>query len=497
MILKTQEIENWPPLAWVGILNPEGCRISAQHGPKIETNSHWLAEAVWAGDFKQGDFDQADLITGSGIRVRDDHVTFVSSGTAMDHLWYCNHNGSWHISNSLPCLLAVTGLSLRDDYHQYVNDIQSINCGRGHINQYVQKIPSTGPDLQILYLHNLVYDGRELRVKPKPDTTPPLSTYGDYYRFLTRTTEALGRNASSPDRKQPATSVATISSGYDAAAVSALARHAGCKRTVTIRNATSIRNSSDSGKSIADRLDLQCDEYTHTPKNYRQEEYIWAATGQPRGLNYTVFEFPEPLTLLFTGNYGEMAWDLGMKGYLEPASDLSGLCLSEYRLAHGIFHCIPAYWGIHHLDKIRAISHSTEMQPWRLGNSYDRPIPRRILEDAGVPRELFGMQNMNTSSHTEFWWPYSPKSQASFRQHLRKLNLYAPGSFLTRQIRWISRGENLLHKNLLKRLGFRSRFRPWRNIKTDQHLFQWANHELKQIYVNGLKTPSSTNRSTP
>jgi hypothetical protein len=30
------------------------------------------------------------------------------------------------------------------------------------------------------------------------------------------------------------------------------------------------------------------------------------------------------------------------------------------------------------------------MRPWRLENSYDRPIPRRIAEEAGVPRDLFG-----------------------------------------------------------------------------------------------------------
>src|SRR2546427_8786426 len=28
--------------------------------------------------------------------------------------------------------------------------------------------------------------------------------------------------------------------------------------------------------------------------------------------------------------------------------------------------------------------------PWRLGSDYDRPIPRRILEEAGIPRRLFG-----------------------------------------------------------------------------------------------------------
>ena len=36
------------------------------------------------------------------------------------------------------------------------------------------------------------------------------------------------------------------------------------------------------------------------------------------------------------------------------------------------------------------ISRSPEMGPWVVGHSYDKPIPRRILEEAGVPRGMFG-----------------------------------------------------------------------------------------------------------
>ena len=30
------------------------------------------------------------------------------------------------------------------------------------------------------------------------------------------------------------------------------------------------------------------------------------------------------------------------------------------------------------------------MKPWSVAKSYDRPIARRIAEEAGVPRHLFG-----------------------------------------------------------------------------------------------------------
>jgi hypothetical protein len=36
------------------------------------------------------------------------------------------------------------------------------------------------------------------------------------------------------------------------------------------------------------------------------------------------------------------------------------------------------------------------MDPWRLGNTYDRPIARRIAEEAGLPRHMFGQSKMGS-----------------------------------------------------------------------------------------------------
>jgi hypothetical protein len=39
---------------------------------------------------------------------------------------------------------------------------------------------------------------------------------------------------------------------------------------------------------------------------------------------------------------------------------------------------------------VHAISHAPEMKLWDVAAQYSRPIPRRIVEEAGVPREHFG-----------------------------------------------------------------------------------------------------------
>ena len=55
------------------------------------------------------------------------------------------------------------------------------------------------------------------------------------------------------------------------------------------------------------------------------------------------------------------------------------------------------YIGARNREDILRITESDEMQPWCLGTPYDRPIPRRIAETAGVPRDLFGQIKMATT----------------------------------------------------------------------------------------------------
>ena len=62
---------------------------------------------------------------------------------------------------------------------------------------------------------------------------------------------------------------------------------------------------------------------------------------------------------------------------------------------------------------------SPEMAPWRLGNGYDRPIPRRILESAGVPRALFGARKKAVVERRSY--PTNPALRRSFFAYLRTL----------------------------------------------------------------------------
>ena len=54
---------------------------------------------------------------------------------------------------------------------------------------------------------------------------------------------------------------------------------------------------------------------------------------------------------------------------------------------------VPFIGGRRRADIVH-ITESAEMDPWRLGTDYDRPIPRRLAEEAGVPRALFGQKKV-------------------------------------------------------------------------------------------------------
>ena len=57
------------------------------------------------------------------------------------------------------------------------------------------------------------------------------------------------------------------------------------------------------------------------------------------------------------------------------------------------------------------------MRPWTLGRAYyDRPIPRRIAEEAGVPREGFGQRKLGAGMGSR---ELSEESERDFQDFLR------------------------------------------------------------------------------
>ena len=472
-------VPKWPKLAWLADIAEGSHTLRLLHGPCVEVHDDWFAEAVWCGDFAAGDFDRTDLIFGSGARLRGQDVVFVTSGTTLDRLWYRQSEGRLRVSNSLPVLCAHADVSLLED-RPFDRDTATVwgapDCSR--------TFPVDSGEISVAWFGNLVYSGGRLREQIKPDTAPPFRRYEDYVQYLVDSARGLGENLRASGRRFGVTPFATVSSGYDSPAVAWIAKHAGCRQAVTIRNSTSLWRGSDSGAAIAERLGMSCRTYRRTARDYPHEAAVWAACGRPSLLSWSLFDYPEPVSAMFLGYHGDTMWSYVRTPHPYTMFDLG---MGELRLCVGTLLCVIPYWGMRHLAEVDVITLSDEMAPWRLGTSYDRPIARRILEEAGVPRGAFGVRKKDTSHESPFRWPYSPEARSSFADYLRGRGLLAPPDWLLSLIRCAAHTEKLLHHNIFGKLGLHKRLRLWQRLAGVSLLPHWANEELKGRYREALR----------
>lgn len=102
--------------------------------------------------------------------------------------------------------------------------------------------------------------------------------------------------------------------------------------------------------------------------------------------------------LLFCGFCGDEFWGIDHLPYKDLVYPIEGSNSNSYEVflqSNTIMILIP-YIGADHAQEIYDISRSEEMKPWRLGVKYDRPICRRIVEDAGVERGMFGQNKVGS-----------------------------------------------------------------------------------------------------
>jgi len=486
MRLETKLLAGWPKLAWVAKASDGDNVISIYHGPYVEVGDDWIVEAVWAGSFKEGDFDQTDLVFGTGVRCRKDSVVFVTSGTVFDRIWHGRHQDKWYFSNSLPALMAVAGLSFLEDYSYYSKAAGSIVHG---IDKRIATIPVSSTDLTSVYFNNISFNGKTVEEIPKPDKAPAILDYNEYKKFLFSTAKRLGENLRSENRNHRISTLTSISSGYDSSASAVIAREAGCGDSVTIDKSSSLWRGSDSGVNVAKHLGLSCKEYPLMAKEYPSEAAVWASEGKAGVLNWTLFDYPEPLCLFFTGCHGEKMWDRVLHDHPDPfvRRDTSSLGFCEFRLFQGVFQCVVPFWGVRHSMELRKVTESQEMSPWYRNVDYDKPAARRILQEAGVPGHLFGTRKKNTSHEASFKWPYSKDDQESYETFLEDRGITVLPKCLIPLIRLYSKIDSLIYKNTIKKFGIARGQQFWLRISNPNLIFQWANNELKRFYEVNLE----------
>ncbi|MDF1553851.1 MAG: hypothetical protein P1P84_12345 [Deferrisomatales bacterium] len=484
-------VPDWPKLAWVARLSAGEKSAEVFHGPCVEANARWCVEAVWDGPYEKGGFDRSDLVFGSGVRCRGGDIIFVSPGSTLDRLWYHHLGDTWHVGNTLPGLLSVADVSLCKEGVAYSRLMDSITRG---VIGYERAVPCSRGDLGVVYFNNLFWNGHRLEEIDKPDTAPRFDTFDTYVRYLEESADGLSANLGAAQRSHRVSSLVTVSQGYDSSLAAVVAKRMGCRHSVTIGQSSSFWRGSDSGEEVARYLGLECATFPRKARCYPYEESVWAVSGRAGILNWALFDYPEPLSLFLTGPYGDKMWGRTPWEYSDPF-EFTGLSLGgigEFRLYRGVFHCPLPFWGMRHLRELWEITASQPMQSWSIPGDYDRPIPRRIVEEAGVPRGAFGQRKKNTSHDEALLWPYGNEAAESYRRFLRDRGLPVPGGAAVWLQRRLAAAALLVEANLPR--GFigtvRRRRKEAMSGAADQ-LFLWANEVLQKDYREAFRNAVS------
>ncbi len=379
--------EALPRLAWACEIKKNEPMVKVFHGPWVEVHSEFFYEGAWAGQFDDGDFINNDSF-GTGGRLSGDGIIFGLPDHIIERIFVMRLSGRVVVSNSLAFVLCLSDDSLDTNYLRYGIDLGAISGGLKH---YHGKLSTRNNQcVELFYYHYICID-KQLRITTLlKQRATDFKDFSSYEMHLQQILKRTFENASDPGRLVRYEPLATVSSGYDSNAVASLAAKVGCRRALTFSRARSAEDIDDSGEVVAERLGLKvkvCDRLGfRLAKDMPELETFGVAS------EFSSARAELERAVLLVGFMGDSVWERSLPLL---SSDLKwaligGHNLGELRLSCGFVYVPAAFIGAREVARINEISRSEEMKPWTLFNFYDRPIPRRLLEEAGIPRDAFG-----------------------------------------------------------------------------------------------------------
>lgn len=495
-----------PVLAWILEVNDDGPQ--ALVGSRVEFCDQWLVEGVWDGAFELGDFDRTEAFWGSGVRVRDDSVIVVPSVSTTDRVLYCVTQRGLVVSNSLPALLSQLGVRL-DAKTDYLRSAYALQSG---VFSYDDRLATSRSDLviRVLVHQNLCVEAGKVALLSK-SSVRQFESFAEYTVQLRAVVGRIGENLAATRRTNRMTPVATASSGYDSACCAVFAKHAGAKICYTSRESNSLRgmllggrSQGDSGESIALQLGLECRFLSRYP-SLAEVEFRSASAIRPELAFTNLTQFQSVgVGIVFTGFYGDTAW--GMTDPAKTDDELKWAEPSGYSISEGRLHlsyinlALPFLFG-RSRESLARISSSVEMRPWSIGGGYDRPIPRRILEENGVARSMFGREKRAILNLEDR--PVNRDARTLFYRWLSACGPMSAFQYATRERanRWLFYVLALRDK-VLEILTRRSRYTPrdmlWTARWNPQSLMLlWASTTVADRIATHGETTSGHRHSSP
>jgi hypothetical protein len=427
-----RRIDSFPQLAWCVRLRRGTAEATVVHGSGVEVHRDAFFEGVWDGPFEAGRFDDAMTFVGSGARASPQAITFATPTHLNESVYSIRVRDEMFVSNSIACVLVHSGEELDRSYRNYFFDV--LDGYRAGISRPFNSIPTRGGKRVVFHTCANIVVTADLvaRRVEKPVPEPP-HDFATYVGHLDRTIACLIENAAHPARVRRYRPVATISAGYDSPAVAILAMRHGCSEAMTLVSVDPLSGAvddRDSGKRIGERLGLRVTEYDRLA--YRRLPSLPEAefcASSPAGQD-VVMAATEPQlagALLLTGRCSAPI----LPQYRNPLAPRAyGASFVEMRLRIGAQVLPAGFVGTLDCWALLRIADSAEMEPWRVGGPYDSPIPRRIIEEAGIPRAWFAQEKYRTA--TDLPLVNIAATHPSMADFLRFCAACAPPSLLRR-----------------------------------------------------------------
>ena len=502
MELSLSRSPSLPALAWCAVISRGRESIQLHAGSQVEVTDNGIVEGAWSGPFEDFGFASAKTFTGTGLLLEEDKVILSTPTHTLYPIYSLQLGPSIFASNSLPFVLAVSDNYLDPKYPFYDSDIMSIIFG---LDSYTKTIPTKmGAKIHLHYMANISI-GKNLRVRSEQKRIRGnFSKFEDYFHFLVSETQAVVNNATDSRRCFSYKPITTVSSGYDSPACAVIAGLVGATTAITLKEARSdFAETEDSGKSIADVLRLEVTELSKTDyfksgQESRELEFFASGYG---GDDIVWLGAEDSLkgTLMFTGYHGDKIWDTKRSSVSTDIKrgDPSGSSLLEFRLRAGFLNFpLPFIAAQCHPD-IQKIAVSNEMAEWTLGNKYDRPIPRRIVEKEGVPRNLFGQskkavalpyQYTHNGANPSLVSRMSEQSLVNFQQYINKqgVDVVHANSISLRVVNRIAKSHKINKVASILGLQKKLELLKWRHrkpISEHNYVTAWAANTLRNSYL--------------
>jgi hypothetical protein len=402
MQFRFAEQKSLPRLSWLAEVTRGQAQVRVHHGPWVETRDDRFFEAAWDGDFSTGDFDKAETMVGTGALIREGRLIFAPPTNLFVWIASLKIEDRLFLSNSLTFLLAHTGDRPSLNKPFYYRD--TLMARRWGLHRKPVHLPTDrGRTVTLNYWDN-VYVRPDLSLEKVARPRPrPFRNFQAFSDHLHSTLQAVFDNAGHPQRRYSFRPISTISQGYDSAAIAAVARAAGCREAITyVGKPEGPQQLTDSGEAVGAQLGMRVSAYDRAESSRIPASKIAEFCATPsRGTGFMLSMAETQLegSILCIGRTADAFWSLDERFNTAdlvsaPVRSTTSTSYLEYRLRVGYLSFGVPFIGAVHRPALQAIAESDEMKSWSIGGGYDRPIQRRILEQAGVSRESFGQQKM-------------------------------------------------------------------------------------------------------